>query len=122
MNPLLLLKPTGPVDGPVLGAFLTGVACTTDIKSIKVYRRGKKYQEWEFIWNPLEDALGAAQQAMGNPQGVLGPGQAGTPASGMPGSGMGGNGSNPFGNSPMPPTSPGPQQPPTQQPPMPQPQ
>jgi hypothetical protein len=117
VNPLLLMKPTGPVDGPVLGGFLTGVACTTDIKSIKVYRRGKKYQEWEFIWNPLEDALAAAQQTMGSPQGVLGPGQTGgAPASGTPGGGMGGNGSNPFGNSPMPPTSPGPQQPPTQQP------
>jgi hypothetical protein len=112
VNPLLLMKPTGPVDGPVLGAFLTGVACTTDVKSLKVYRRGKKYLEWEFIWNPLEDAAGTAQQALGNPQGTLGPGQ----ASGMPGSNIGGNGSSQFGNSPMMPTSPGPQQPPVQQP------
>jgi hypothetical protein len=115
VNPLLLLKPTGPVDGPVLGGFLTGVACTTDIKSIKVYRRGKKYQEWEFIWNPLEDALASAQQSMGTPQGVL-PGQTSGTGFGTAGGGIGGNSSSSFGNSPMPPTSPAPQQPPTQQP------
>ena len=113
INPLLLMKPTGAVDGPVLGGFLTGVACTTDVKSIKVYRRGKKYQEWEFIWNPLEDAISATQQSMGSPQGVLGPGQtSGTPASGMPGA-FGGSGSTTFGNPPTPPPSSGPQQPTT---------
>jgi hypothetical protein len=117
VNPLLLIKPTGPVDGPVLGGFLTGVACTTDIKSIKVYRRGKKYQEWEFIWNPLEDALASAQLGAGGaPQGVL-PGQtAGIGGFGTTGGGTGGSSSSSFGNSPMPPTSPAPQQPPPQQP------
>jgi hypothetical protein len=114
INPLLLLKPTGPVDGPVLGGFLTGVACTTDIKSIKVYRRGKKYQEWEFIWNPLEDALASAQQVMGSPQSVL-PGQSSGTGFGTAG-GMGQNGPGTFGNSPMSPMPPGTQQPPTQQP------
>lgn len=118
INPLLLIKPTGPVDGPVLGGFLTGVACTTDIKSIKVYRRGKKYLEWEFIWNPLEDALASAQQGGGGaPQGVL-PGQSsGIGGFGTTGGGIGGSSPGSFGNSPMPPTSPAPQQPPPQQPP-----
>ncbi|MGB8521342.1 MAG: hypothetical protein WCD43_00110 [Candidatus Acidiferrales bacterium] len=117
INPLLLIKPTGPVEGPVLGGFLTGVACTTDIKSIKVYRRGKKYKEWEFIWNPLEDALASAQQGLGGaPQGVL-PGQSsGIGGFGAAGGGIGGNSSSSFGNPPTPPTSPAPQQPPTQQP------
>ncbi len=72
LNPLLQLKPTGAVEGPVLGAFFTGVGCTTDAKSVKYYRRGKKYKEWEFIWNPLEDALVAAQQPGGGQQGGLG--------------------------------------------------
>ncbi len=112
INPLLQLKPTGPVEGPVLGGFLTGVACTSDVKSLKVYRRGKKYIQWEFIWNPLEDAL-AAQQGQGGSQGVL-PGQ----TSGTPG-GFGGsnnNSSNPFGSSPTSPSSlGGPQQPLIQQ-------
>ena len=115
VNPLLLLKPTGAVDGPVLGGFLTGVACTTDIKSLKVYRRGKKYLEWEFIWNPLEDALASTQQSMGSPQGVL-PGQSSGIGFGTAGGSMGGSGSSQFGNSPMAPTSPPPQQPQTPQP------
>ncbi|HXN72936.1 MAG TPA: hypothetical protein VN861_10335 [Candidatus Acidoferrales bacterium] len=119
VNPLLLMKPTGAVDGPVLGGFLTGVACTTDVKSLKVYRRGKKYMEWEFIWNPLEDAAASAQQSLGGQQGVLGLGQvSGTP--GAPGNYPGGASTSPLGNSPMSPTSPGPQQPPNQQPPQPQ--
>jgi hypothetical protein len=116
VNPLLLLKPTGAVDSPVLGGFLTGVACTTDVKSIKVYRRGKKYLEWEFIWNPLEDALASAQQTMGSPQGGVLPGQSSGTGFGTAGGSMGGTGSSQFGSSPMQPTSPPPQQPQTPQP------
>jgi hypothetical protein len=75
VNPLALLKPTGPVDGPVLGAFLTGVGGGTksDALSIKVVSGGKKYKDWEFIWNPLEDQARAAQQGLsplGQPAGV----------------------------------------------------
>jgi hypothetical protein len=106
---LTALKPTGPVDGPVLGAFLTGVACTGDRKSVKVYHGGKKYVEWEFIWNPLEDAAAAQQQQASSGQGgVLG----GTPA------GAGGNTGSSFGSSfgsspsnPGQPSQPQPQQP-----------
>jgi hypothetical protein len=68
---LTALKPTGPVDGPVLGAFLTGVAATGDRKSVKVYHGGKKYVDWEFIWNPLEDAAAAAQQQGATGQGGI---------------------------------------------------
>jgi hypothetical protein len=92
LTALAALKPTGPVDGPVLGAFLTGVACTGDAKSLKVYHGGKKYVEWEFIWNPLEDAAAAQQQQASSGQGgILG----GVPA------GAGGNGTgSTFGSSP----------------------
>src|SRR5277367_4231333 len=80
---LAALKPTGPVDGPVLGGFLTGVACTGDGKSVNAYHGGKKYVDWEFIWNPLEDAAAAQQQQGASGQGgILG----GVPA------GAGGNG------------------------------
>jgi len=61
---LLDMKPTGPVDGPVLGGFLTGVASKVDKKSLKIYKGGTKYKQWEFIWNPLEDQLRATQQAL----------------------------------------------------------
>lgn len=83
-------KPTGPVDGPVLGAFLTGVVSKSDRSSIKVYSGGKKYSEWEFIWNPLEDQARAAQQGLA-PQGAI-PGQPGQPAggTGQPPGGIGG--------------------------------
>jgi hypothetical protein len=71
-----LQKPTGPVDGPVLGAFLTGVASKVDKPSQKVYHHGKKYIEWEFIWNPLEDAAANAQQMLNGGGGTSGIGQA----------------------------------------------
>jgi len=81
-------QPTGPVDGPVLGAFLTGVGggSKTDKPSIKVYQGGKKYGDWEFIWNPLEDQARAVQAGV-SPQGAQ-PGQPGQPI-GPGGIGMG---------------------------------
>jgi hypothetical protein len=69
-NPLAELKPTGPVDGPVVGGFLTGVAGKTDQPSLIVYGAGKKYLDWEFIWNPIEDRARALQQAGGS-QGAI---------------------------------------------------
>lgn len=76
---LAQLQPTGPVDGPVLGAFLTGVGSKVERSSVKVYHGGKKYQEWEFIWNPLEDQALAMRQGLNNPQGQ-GSGQPAPPA------------------------------------------
>ena len=75
---LATLKPTGPVDGPVLGGFLTGVASTVDKPSLRIYNGGKKYKEWEFIWNPVEDQAKAVQQGLSNPGAAVagGPGQA----------------------------------------------
>jgi hypothetical protein len=72
-------QPTGPVDGPVLGAFLTGVAIPTSVNrpSVKVYKGAKKYSDWEFIWNPLEDQARAVQNGL-SPQGAQ-PGQIGLP-------------------------------------------
>jgi hypothetical protein len=69
-NANLQAKPTGPVDGPVLGAFLSGVAGGHDYDrpSVKVYKGGKTYQQWEFIWNPLEDQARAIQNGL-SPQG-----------------------------------------------------
>jgi len=90
---LAQLKPTGSVDGPVIGAFLSGVGIPTaiDQNSLKIYHGGKKYKDWEFIWNPLEDQAQALQQGLGAAQGqTLLPGQT---------TGAGTNGANPFGNS-----------------------
>jgi len=101
---MALLKPTGPVDGPVLGGFLTGVGGVRDASSLKVYHGGKKYIDWEFIWNPLEDAAAAMQQQMGN----AGGGMPGQPATSSFGGGLSGN-------------NPGPQNPPSVQQPQQQP-
>lgn len=96
---LTQLKPTGPVDEPVIGGFLTGVGIPTaiDQNSIRIYHGGKKYKDWEFIWNPLEDQAQALQQGMGAAQG-----QSAQPGQTQPGqaTGIGGtSGANPLGNS-----------------------
>ena len=91
------LQPTGPVDGPVPGAFLTGVGIPTaiDQKSIRVYHGGKKYKDWEFIWNPLEDQAQAIQQGLGVQ------GQGGLPGQAQPGQNSGA-GASPFGGATTP--------------------
>jgi hypothetical protein len=95
VNPLLTMKPTGPVSGPVVGGFLTGVALTQEVKSQKVYQGGKKYIEWEFIWNPMIDQARALASGQGQgATGALGP-------NGLNGNGVNGqngqNGNNGFG-------------------------
>lgn len=76
------LKPTGPVDGPVIGGFLTGVASKIDKPSLKVYDGGTRYNQWEFIWNPIEDQMRALQAAQ-NQRGGGSIGSVGTPSSGQ---------------------------------------
>lgn len=111
------LKPTGPVDGPVFGAFIAGVAGGNhyDASSVKFYKGGKKYSEWEFIWNPLEEQARALQNGLNPQQGALGqPGQPGLPVA-NPNGGAPVTPENPQGGGPQP--SPDqPQQPPPQQP------
>jgi hypothetical protein len=115
MAALAALKPTGPVDGPVLGGFLTGVASTVDKPSVRIYNGGKKYINWEFIWNPVEDQAKAVQQGITNPVGTaagqpgqaIGSGAAGTSGTSIFGNGAGATsspmgGSNPMSPSPSP--------------------
>ncbi len=66
VNPYAGVQPTGPVDGPVIGGFLTGVGgpANEDACSVKVYQGGRKYSQWEFIWNPVLDQARALQQGM----------------------------------------------------------
>jgi hypothetical protein len=104
-NPILAQKPTGPVDGPVLGAFLTGVASKVDSPSLKWFHHAKKYKEWEFIWNPLDDQAAAMQNQataiplLGQPAGGSAFGQGFGSVFGQGGSGASGpGGSSPFGS------------------------
>lgn len=106
------MQPTGPVDGPVIGAFLTGVGSTVDRTSIKTYNGATDYNQWEFIWNPIEDQARAVQQGLGVGQvisGLLEPaGSPGTPnpstfgGSTFGGGGIGASGSAQPGPSPSP--------------------
>jgi hypothetical protein len=108
----------------VLGGSITGVGSKIEKPSLIVYKRAKKYKEWEFIYNPIEIQQQAAAGMGGGGGGIgqpaNGPGGLGGSTFGAPGGGMGGlggggglsggpggGGSNPF--SPQPP----PQQPPS---------
>lgn len=121
-NPLLLMKPTGPVSGPVVGGFLTGVALAQDKPSQKVYEGGKKYIQWEFIWNPMVDQARAIQSGgNGSATGSLGGGIIGGNGAAGAGGGMNGGGLFPTTTPNQPPTQ-TPQQPNQQQQPQSQPQ
>ena len=65
LKALAQMKPTGPVDSPVIGGFLVGVGSTVDRTSVKVYKGGKRYNQWEFIYNPVEEQALAIQQGLG---------------------------------------------------------
>jgi type II secretory pathway pseudopilin PulG len=80
------------VDGQVFGGQLVGVASKVDRKSIRFYRGYGKYREWEFIWDPAEEAAAAGNLPTGT--GVL-PAGIGTPPTGAPATGI-----QPLGNPP----------------------
>jgi hypothetical protein len=82
LQALLELKPTGPVDSPVIGGFLVGVGSTVDRTSVRIYNGGKKYNQWEFIYNPIEEQARAVQQGMTMAGSV---GLLGAPGNGLPG-------------------------------------
>jgi hypothetical protein len=63
------------VSGPVLGGSVIGVASKVKQPSLLVFRGGKTYFDWEFIWNPLMIVAGGAP-----PPSVVAP--AGAPATG----------------------------------------
>lgn len=41
-------------DETVIGGFIIGVAGKSERASIKIYKGGRTYKQWEFIFNPLE--------------------------------------------------------------------
>ncbi|HEV3482699.1 MAG TPA: hypothetical protein VGR97_10275, partial [Candidatus Acidoferrales bacterium] len=95
---------------PVLGAFITGVASKVDQPSIRVYKGGKKYLDWEFIWNPLEDQARAVQNGLSPAQGSQQqPGQFGLPIGPVNGAAPG----QPEGGTPAPQQAQPPQAPPS---------
>ncbi len=47
-------------DNTVYGGQLIGVGSKIDRKSVRFYKGYGKYREWEFIWDPAEEAAAAA--------------------------------------------------------------
>lgn len=78
-----------PLETTALGGNIIGVGSKNNAKSLKVYKRGKTYKEWEFIYNPLEQAMMAGGSS--GPAGAV-PAQGST----FPSSGQGTN-TSPFG-------------------------
>jgi hypothetical protein len=103
-------QPIGsPLETTTLGGSIAGVGSKIDKKSLIVYKNGKTYKQWEFIFNPLEQQLGAgAGIQTGGVPGSVPAGQANPSSFGGQGSG-----STPFGGQPVPPELP---QPPSSQP------
>jgi hypothetical protein len=66
-------------SGPIIGGNIIGVGSKVAKSSIKVYNGSQIYREWEFMWDPTQDAL---------QQGQPGGPQPGTPA-GQPTGGSG---------------------------------
>lgn len=95
------LQPSDLSTGPVIGGNIIGVGGTAKKASLKIYEGGKKYHDWEFIWNPLAEAMISNQTGVPPGQPVTGP-----------------QGASPFFTPPTAPTpTPTPQPPQNQQPP-----
>ncbi len=103
-------QPIGsPLETTTIGGSIAGVGSKIDKPSLIVYKKGTKYKQWEFIFNPLEQQASAA--GGGGAVGVPGSVPAGQ-ANPAPFGGQG-SGSSPFGGQPVPPELP---QPPSPQP------
>jgi type II secretory pathway pseudopilin PulG len=97
--------------GPVVGGTIIGVGSKVDKRSVKVYKGGKTYKQWEFIWNPLAESQISTQSG-----GVPGATPAGQPGSTpQPNANPNVNpGINPTPNPPLTPPETPPQEPPQQ--------
>ncbi len=75
-------------QGQVLGGQLVGVGSKVKQPSLRVYQGGERYEEWEFIFNPLGNTGQLPGQA---PGGGIPPAAAGggSPATAAPGAGTG---------------------------------
>ena len=96
----------------VIGGSITGVGSKIERSSLKIYKGGKKYKEWEFIYNPIEQQQQQAAGAMGGGGVVGNPANNNGSSFGNPGgmgglgSGNGNGGNSPFSPTPNPPELP----------------
>ena len=76
-----------PFQGSVIGGNIIGVGSKVKKSSLRIYQGGDTYQQWEFIWNPMQQVAIPGQQAPVNPNAPAaptGPQLPGQPASGTP--------------------------------------
>ncbi|HEV2222903.1 MAG TPA: hypothetical protein VGR84_07875 [Candidatus Acidoferrales bacterium] len=79
-NPGMSVNESSDSSGPVMGGFIIGVAGKSDKLSIKVYKGGVTYKQWEFIFNPLEQVQTIGITSMGMaPKGIQPSGTAAPP-------------------------------------------
>ena len=99
---------SSPSDTTIIGGKIIGVGSNVKHPSIIVYEKAHNYWQFEFVWDPSKDAVGAAGPLPGT--GVA-PG--GTLAIGSPQGGIGGSapsGATPGAGTPGAPTAPAPNQ------------
>ncbi|HUK52626.1 MAG TPA: hypothetical protein VL099_04980 [Candidatus Binatia bacterium] len=75
------------LDSPVIGGQLVGIGSKVDRKSILFYKGYGKYREWEFLWDPAQDAAAAGGLPTGAgalPTGIGGPQPAPAPQGSQP--------------------------------------
>ena len=86
----------------IIGGNIIGVGSKINKKSFRIYEKGKRYREWEFIWDPSKDVILVSQPGT----------QIGTPIGNRTGTGLPGTPMNPQPNPNSPPNPPpNPQQP-----------
>src|SRR5262249_54383684 len=64
-----------PLTGAVIGGNIIGVGSKVKEPSLKVYEGGDTYEQWEFIWNPMQQGALPVQQVPANPNGPPAPAQ-----------------------------------------------
>jgi type II secretory pathway pseudopilin PulG len=87
LAPNPLASQSQPLQGTVIGGNIIGVGSKVKESSLRIYQGGDTYEQWEFIWNPLQQVAIPGQQAPANPNAPAaptGPQLPGQPASGTP--------------------------------------
>jgi hypothetical protein len=72
-NPQGLAAAMGAQQSQGLGGGIVGIASKLDREGIKIYKERTNYKEWEFVYDPNQQAGGGANLP-GQRQGALGPG------------------------------------------------
>jgi hypothetical protein len=84
-----------PLAGSIIGGNIVGIGSKVKDSSLRVYKGGDTYEQWEFIWNPQQQVAVPGQGAA-NPNAPTAPQP--TPATPQPNSSPGGAGTPPQQN------------------------